>query len=599
MPSESKCNDNHDHEPSAVHVNVVNSGITRIGSAGILQVNAEERARILHQQRHLSLQRRGRASISKGGNYYYSNSNNGDGDDGSDNVFAAVRMRQFSAPKGSSNNRRCRSTALPTTSTTSTTQHSISNSKYLNDTNNDEHYQKQQLLEKRERRNNTKSPSYIQLNHHRGDGDDERKVNDEEDDEHHHTDTHHHCKKNDKTSISKGDNNQWNGKFKSISKSRDSSKGNGKSSNAYIPNVKQEEQEAVIKDEQHVRTKPKPDKQEYRRIDAVDIVVDNVNRLNVLNEPSDEDDTSNSGNIINAELGLETTECAHTRIVRDETKSMTAERERLDLDNKSEDLRNFVMRPVNSPIQCYIKRTKKSILKPVEYRVFLKDGDRFLMFSKKRANKKTSNYLIRIDEPSASKEQSEDASQESVVGKLRANFLGTEFTIYDSGINPLLLNLDTDEDYSEAVRSELGGIVYETNVMGSKGPRKMQVCINKINEDTDQPMKKWQPIHSDEQMIASLKGSNTLSSFVVKMKNKQPKWSDQLDAYVLNFNGRVTKASVKNFQLVEEDDENERIILQFGRVSKDEFTMDLDWPMSPMQAFCICLSSFDSKIACD
>ncbi len=38
---------------------------------------------------------------------------------------------------------------------------------------------------------------------------------------------------------------------------------------------------------------------------------------------------------------------------------------------------------------------------------------------------------------------------------------------------------------------------------------------------------------------------------------------------------------------------------QFGRVAKDEFTMDLQWPMSPFQAFAITLSSFDSKIACD
>ena len=69
-------------------------------------------------------------------------------------------------------------------------------------------------------------------------------------------------------------------------------------------------------------------------------------------------------------------------------------------------------------------------------------------------------------------------------------------------------------------------------------------------------------------------------------------------AYVLNFNGRVTMASVKNFQLVDPDEQN-TVVLQFGRVGKDDFTMDLQWPMSPFQAFAITLSSFDSKIACD
>ena len=44
---------------------------------------------------------------------------------------------------------------------------------------------------------------------------------------------------------------------------------------------------------------------------------------------------------------------------------------------------------------------------------------------------------------------------------------------------------------------------------------------------------------------------------------------------------------------------NTSVVLQFGRVAKDEFTMDFQWPMSPFQAFAITLSSFDSKIACD
>ena len=72
----------------------------------------------------------------------------------------------------------------------------------------------------------------------------------------------------------------------------------------------------------------------------------------------------------------------------------------------------------------------------------------------------------------------------------------------------------------------------------------------------------------------------------------------QVGAYVLNFNGRVTMASVKNFQLVDPDEQN-AVVLQFGRVGKDEFTMDMQWPITPFQAFAVTLSSFDSKIACD
>lgn len=50
--------------------------------------------------------------------------------------------------------------------------------------------------------------------------------------------------------------------------------------------------------------------------------------------------------------------------------------------------------------------------------------------------------------------------------------------------------------------------------------------------------------------------------------NKPPKWNEQVQAFVLNFNGRVDKASVKNFQLIDEYDDN-KIYMQFGRVGKE------------------------------
>ncbi|KAK9113902.1 hypothetical protein Syun_020699 [Stephania yunnanensis] len=45
------------------------------------------------------------------------------------------------------------------------------------------------------------------------------------------------------------------------------------------------------------------------------------------------------------------------------------------------------------------------------------------------------------------------------------------------------------------------------------------------------------------------------------------------------------------------DPEHEKVILQFGKVGKDLFTMDYRYPISAFQAFAICLSSFDTKIA--
>ena len=51
------------------------------------------------------------------------------------------------------------------------------------------------------------------------------------------------------------------------------------------------------------------------------------------------------------------------------------------------------------------------------------------------------------------------------------------------------------------------------------------------------------------------------------LRNKAPRWHEHLGAYCLNFGGRVTAASVKNFQLVE-DGEPDRTVLQYGKVRR-------------------------------
>ena len=41
------------------------------------------------------------------------------------------------------------------------------------------------------------------------------------------------------------------------------------------------------------------------------------------------------------------------------------------------------------------------------------------------------------------------------------------------------------------------------------------------------------------------------------------------------------------------------IVMQFGRVADDIFTMDFNYPLCALQAFAIALSSFDGKLACE
>ena len=93
-----------------------------------------------------------------------------------------------------------------------------------------------------------------------------------------------------------------------------------------------------------------------------------------------------------------------------------------------------------------------------------------------------------------------------------------------------------------------------TTTLGAKGPRKMKVCIGKVDDDTGKPLKVWQPIEkNDDRMLNCFKEREDSPMFdkLLCLENKPPSWNADVGAFVLNFNGRVTKVSVKNFQLVE------------------------------------------------
>lgn len=250
------------------------------------------------------------------------------------------------------------------------------------------------------------------------------------------------------------------------------------------------------------------------------------------------------------------------------------------------DMRTFLTTPLPKEagtVQCQIRRNRDGTnkLHPT-YTLFLKQDDVFLMNAKKRPNNRTSNYLVTMGLNDLSREGP------NYLGKLRSNFIGTEFEIYDNGHNPK----DQPEFSGQQTRKEMGGVMYAANVLGHKGPRKMQVALPPVDEEGQ-----IQHTSGDNDLIRRIKDHEYLNNSVYLI-NKPPRWNDQVGAYVLNFQGRVTMASVKNFQLVDPDAQD-TVVLQFGRVAKEEFTMDMHHPITPFQAFAVTLSSFDSKIACD
>lgn len=57
--------------------------------------------------------------------------------------------------------------------------------------------------------------------------------------------------------------------------------------------------------------------------------------------------------------------------------------------------------------------------------------------------------------------------------------MGTEFVIYDNGDNPK----KKKKKMAGYFRKEMASLLYESNVLGSKGPWKMTVMIPTIDQD--------------------------------------------------------------------------------------------------------------------
>ena len=174
---------------------------------------------------------------------------------------------------------------------------------------------------------------------------------------------------------------------------------------------------------------------------------------------------------------------------------------------------------------------------------------------------------------------------------------------------------------------EDGVITYTANLLGSR-PRIMDVCVPKLpqeesagsvwtkflesTEDTEdvapynRMLSRFKELQQrlesqtedDNEEVQDEENEGAPADFgLLALQNRPPWWNIELGSFVLNFRGRVSVASVKNFQLCDRND-HDHIMLQFGRIQgRHSFTMDYQYPLTAVQAFSIAISSLQSKIS--
>jgi len=324
--------------------------------------------------------------------------------------------------------------------------------------------------------------------------------------------------------------------------------------------------------------------------------------------------------------------------------------------------------PRDGTIQCFIKRDKSTqiyyLYLCLSSTVLVENG-KFLLSAKRNCRATCTEYIISMNSGNVSR----STNTNTYIGKLRSNFLGTKFVIYDTqppynAASSTQTGKTSQRFYSKKAsakvscsRYSIAQVSYDLNVLGTRGPRRMNCVMHSIPAScleaggsvpcqpdsiiTHSPGGSFSSVSLSKSSVMdhSMHFSSARFSDVAAglglgtegrtlfddeecndrplvLRNKAPRWHEQLQCWCLNFRGRVTVASVKNFQLVAATQpsagaptpsqpapapppDQDKVILQFGKVAKDMFTMDYRYPLSAFQAFAICLSSFDTKLACE
>lgn len=228
-------------------------------------------------------------------------------------------------------------------------------------------------------------------------------------------------------------------------------------------------------------------------------------------------------------------------------------------------------------VQGYVLRTKS--LLHSQYQFFL--HDRLVLMAEKQSTSRTPNYHL-FDMTRAATGLTSKLSKKSgnYLGKLRSNFSKKKSVLIGN----------------HSRKTELGAVIFSGDVSSSE-PRQVTVVLPPLNAKRqevdgiavgDEPsvfsilVEHYKSIKKKQQQVSATHDVQVFS-------NKQPVFENGF--YRLNFHGRVSVPSVKNFQLIPSNTgEDPPVCLQFGKVDDNKFHLDFRAPITPTQAFAIALA---------
>ncbi|KAJ2837963.1 Tubby- protein 2 [Coemansia sp. 'formosensis'] len=171
-----------------------------------------------------------------------------------------------------------------------------------------------------------------------------------------------------------------------------------------------------------------------------------------------------------------------------------------------------------------------------------------------------------------------------LVGRVVPTTAGGVYTILQRS-SDYVQTLVTDESLIEW--QEVCAVQYDPHVLGSTGPREMTAIVHAVVDDS--------PLLDSRSLIDRYRRGADTDPGIIPLINKPPIFISETASYALDFGPRVTMRSVKNFQLIHPHDKD-YIVMQFGKSAPNSFALDIRFPMSPIMALGIAITSLDRKV---
>eukprot|EP00792_Barthelona_sp_PAP020_P004264 TRINITY_DN2004_c0_g1_i1.p1 TRINITY_DN2004_c0_g1~~TRINITY_DN2004_c0_g1_i1.p1 ORF type:complete len:374 (+),score=85.99 TRINITY_DN2004_c0_g1_i1:410-1531(+) len=276
--------------------------------------------------------------------------------------------------------------------------------------------------------------------------------------------------------------------------------------------------------------------------------------------------------------------------------------------NDVEARKNFLNTPlpIGLTLQCRIIREKSGAFgNTKKYYMYCERPDEFLISAEYRSHLSGSSFVF-FDSKTHM-----DRDSNHYIGKLRKGRFGNSWVIYDHGESPkniLSENANVGKAQLDLLletksRAELGLIVEQSknqSFLANQQPFGVDIYIP--NENSVFKPKMENDSHSLENIVKNAALTNSSNNHFHHLYTKQPTWNEERQVYSLSFNGRVTRGSIKNFQVTMNEEDRERLnipvndgefILQFGKTGKDSFILDFSAPFTPLQAFSLAMLVFE------